>query len=131
MAVRSEAEVLLHNDAYYLVNPGTVGAPRTSDRRASYMIVDLATRRLTLHRVDYDASAAFAATRKAGLAPRLAFVPAPVRRALGKGLRSLRIYDLVRQLAALIFGSPQRRKSAIRQPASSDRYNRDSRSFAR
>ena len=55
------------------------------DRRASYMIVDLMRRVVTMHHVDYDASAAFAATRKAGLAPRFGFIPAPLRSAIVKG----------------------------------------------
>ena len=44
---RLEKEVQLHDGAYYLINPGTVGEPRTFDRRASYMILDLAPRTVT------------------------------------------------------------------------------------
>jgi predicted phosphodiesterase len=57
-------EVRLLDDAYYLINPGTVGEPRAADRRASYMVVDLARRMVTLRRVEYDAVAAATATRK-------------------------------------------------------------------
>ena len=39
--LRSEREIRLRDDAYYLINPGTVGEPRIRDRRASYMILDL------------------------------------------------------------------------------------------
>ena len=52
---RREKEVQLHDGAYYLINPGTVGEPRTFDRRASYMILDLALRTVTLRHVDYNA----------------------------------------------------------------------------
>jgi len=66
-----EPEVQLRQDAYYLINPGTVGEPRTRDRRATYMVLDLARAAVTLRYVDYDASVPFIATREAGLAPRL------------------------------------------------------------
>ena len=42
IAARPEDEVRLRDDAYYLINPGAVGEPRGADRRASYMVVDLA-----------------------------------------------------------------------------------------
>jgi len=53
---RSAKTVELDDGAYYLINPGTVGEPRTFDRRASYMILDLALRSVTLRHVDYDVS---------------------------------------------------------------------------
>ena len=96
---RPEEQIRLRDDAYYLINPGTVGQPRGSDRRASYMVLDLAQRTVSVHRVSYDASATLAATREAGLAPAFTFVPAPVRRAIATGLRALRLYEPVRQLA--------------------------------
>lgn len=67
--VRPEREIRLRDDAYYLINPGTVGEPRLRERRATYMIVDLERRSVTLHYVAYDASAPLAAKREAGLAP--------------------------------------------------------------
>ncbi len=66
----SEPEIALRDDAYYLINPGTVGEPRSRDRRATYMALDLARRTVTLRYVDYDAALPFIATRAAGLAPR-------------------------------------------------------------
>ena len=86
----------LRDDAYYLINPGTVGVPRGTDNRATYMIVDLARRTATVRRVAYDASVPFAATRKAGLAPRLSFLPAPLRGALKSGWRTVRLGNIVR-----------------------------------
>ena len=80
-------EIRLRDDAYYLINPGSVGELRGRDRRASYMILDLARRTVTLRRVEYDASVPLLATREAGLAPRLGFIPAPLRGAIAKGLR--------------------------------------------
>lgn len=69
--VRAESDAALRDDAYYLINPGTVGEPRSRDRRASYMVLDL-TQQSAMHRhVRYDASLPFMATREAGLAPRL------------------------------------------------------------
>jgi predicted phosphodiesterase len=99
---RPEQEIRLRDDAYYLINPGTVGQPRGSDRRASYMVLDLAQRTVRVHRVDYDASVPLAATRKAGLAPALAAVPEPVRGAIAGGLRLLGLDRPVRQLAGLL-----------------------------
>jgi predicted phosphodiesterase len=96
IASRPEDAVRLREDAYYLINPGTVGQPRAADRRASYMIVDLDRRIVAIRRVTYDAFAPFIATRKAGLAPPLSFLPAPVRQALKSGLRALRLDDIVR-----------------------------------
>ena len=58
-------------DAYYLINPGTVGEARSRDRRASYMVLDLEARTVALRRVEYDASVPFIAAREAELAPGL------------------------------------------------------------
>jgi predicted phosphodiesterase len=90
-ALRREDDVCLQDDAYYLINPGAVGAPRTADKRAAYMIVDLTAQTVSVHRVAYDASVPFAATRKAGLAPRGSFLPTPVRSALKSGWRAVRL----------------------------------------
>jgi predicted phosphodiesterase len=68
---RTEPEIKLRDDAYYLVNPGTVGQPRAQDRRASYMMLDMARRMVTLRLVEYDAAVPFVATRAARLAPTL------------------------------------------------------------
>jgi predicted phosphodiesterase len=94
--LRSEEDLQLRDNAYYLINPGAVGAPRTADRRASYMILDLARRIVSVHRVAYDASVAFAATRKAGLAPRALFLPTPLRGALVSAWRVVRLANLAR-----------------------------------
>ena len=97
-----KTEIKLRPDAYYLINPGTVGQPRARDRRASYMVVDLAQRSLSLHRVDYDDSMTLSATRKAGLAPAHSVVPAAVRASVASGLRLLRLDRPVRQFAAFL-----------------------------
>ena len=97
-----EADVSLRDDAYYLINPGTVGEPRAHDRRASYMIADLAQRRVSVHRVSYDVSAPRVATRRAGLAPPLSFIPLPVRASVATGWRALRYIRPARQLAGLL-----------------------------
>lgn len=95
---RPEDEVVLNGDAYYLVNPGTVGAPRTKDWRATYMLLDLARRVATIHYVTYDVARAFAKTRKAGLAPPLSFLPFAIRDALKRGLRAVGLYAPVKRL---------------------------------
>ncbi len=77
VSLKPETEVALRGDAYYLINPGTVGEPRGRDRRASYMVLDLAQHTVTLRHVDYDAALPFVATRAAGLAPRFGFASLP------------------------------------------------------
>jgi predicted phosphodiesterase len=101
-ALQGEQTIKLRDDAYYLINPGSVGQPRSRDKRASYMVLDLAQRTVTVHRVSYDAAAAWAATRQAGLAPALAFVPRALRGAISGGLRALRFDRPIRDLAAYL-----------------------------
>jgi predicted phosphodiesterase len=95
-------QIQLREDGYYLVNPGTVGQPRARDRRASYAVIDLTERTVSLHRVSYDVSVPLAATRKAGLAPALSFIPLPVRVCLVTALQALRLDRPVRQFAGLL-----------------------------
>ncbi len=64
-------------DAWYLLNPGSVGQPRDGDPRAAYAIFDPQHKRLLLRRVLYDIAEAQRRIRAAGLpailADRLAF----------------------------------------------------------
>ena len=99
---RPEQKILLQADAYYLINPGTVGQPRSSDRRASYMMLDLAHGTLELHRVPYDISVPLAATRQEGLVPPFAFSLQPAWLSMATGLRRLRQQRPLKQLAALL-----------------------------
>lgn len=101
-ALRCEQTIKLSDDAYYLINPGSVGQPRGKDKRASYMVLDLVQRTVTVHCVTYDAAAAWTATRQAGLAPTLGFVPRSLRGALGGGLRALRLDRPIRDLATYL-----------------------------
>jgi predicted phosphodiesterase len=84
-----EDEVILRGDSLYLVNPGTVGQPRTADRRATYLLLDTDCRSVLPRRVPYDAAAALRKTRAAGLLPRFSFVPAPIRASLKRGVGAL------------------------------------------
>jgi predicted phosphodiesterase len=70
VAMHADAHVSLRDDAYYLINPGTIGEPRSAERRATYMILDLERRTVTTRYVDYQASAAFVATHRPGLVSR-------------------------------------------------------------
>lgn len=45
-------------DAWYFINPGSVGQPRDGDRRAAYAILDTAAGTVTYHRAEYDVIAA-------------------------------------------------------------------------
>jgi len=59
------------DDHRVLLNPGSVGQPRDGDPRASWLVLDTATRRCSWHRVDYDVPAVQEAMRAARLPPRL------------------------------------------------------------
>lgn len=93
--------VTLRPGALYLVNPGTVGEPRGTDCRASFLVLDDTRNNIAFHRVAYERRATLAKTRRAGLAPRFAGVPAPLRRGLIGILRTLGLYEwLKRRLSA-------------------------------
>ncbi|MBP2230535.1 putative phosphodiesterase [Azospirillum agricola] len=89
--------VTLRPDALYLLNPGTVGEPRGADSRASFAILDTGRGRVAFHRVAYDRRAALAKTRRAGLAPRFAGVPAPLRMRLIGLLQALGVYEWLKR----------------------------------
>ena len=55
-----------------LLNPGSVGQPRDGDARASYLVLDQETSRVTWHRVAYDVDRVQAGMRAVGLPERLA-----------------------------------------------------------
>ena len=69
----ADEHVSLRDDVYYLINPGTIGEPRSAERRATYMILDLERRTVTTRYVDYQASAEFVAAHQPGLASRIGF----------------------------------------------------------
>jgi predicted phosphodiesterase len=91
-------EVTLQGDALYLVNPGTVGQPRTADRRATYLVLDTDRRSVAPRGVAYDAAAALRKARAAGLLPRFSFVPAPIRASLKRGVAALGLERAVARL---------------------------------
>jgi predicted phosphodiesterase len=70
VAMSADEHVQLRDTSYYLINPGTVGEPRSAEHRATYMILDLERRTVTTRYVDYQASAEFVATHQPGLASR-------------------------------------------------------------
>jgi predicted phosphodiesterase len=92
-------EIELRDDAYYLVNPGTVGQPRTVDRRATYLVFDTGRQALTVHRVEYDSSLARAKSRRAGLLPPFSFLPEPVRNPLKRAVRAAGLYEIAKRMA--------------------------------
>jgi len=63
------SEVPLAGGCRYIVNVGSVGQPRDGDPRAAFGILDLGEKRVTLHRVAYDAALTREKIRKAGLPP--------------------------------------------------------------
>jgi len=60
-------EILLEQDARYIVNVGSVGQPRDSDRRAACCIYDSRKQSITFRRLDYDVDTAAQKITKAGL----------------------------------------------------------------
>jgi predicted phosphodiesterase len=82
-------EIALRADTLYLFNPGSVGQPRTAERRATFMVLDVARHTIAVRRVDYDAEAAFAKTRRAGLLPSSVIRFAPFRTVLRSVRRSV------------------------------------------
>ena len=67
-----EGTALELSGARWLLNPGSVGQPRDGDRRAAYLVLDLAARRASFHRVAYDIELTQAEMRDAGLPEPLA-----------------------------------------------------------
>jgi diadenosine tetraphosphatase ApaH/serine/threonine PP2A family protein phosphatase len=55
-----------------LLNPGSVGQPRDGDPRAAFLLLDLAARRATFHRVEYDVARTQREMREAKLPEALA-----------------------------------------------------------
>ena len=62
-------ELVLDRDAWYMINPGSIGQPRDNDARASYLIYDADERKITFHRQAYDVSACRRKARQQGLMP--------------------------------------------------------------
>jgi diadenosine tetraphosphatase ApaH/serine/threonine PP2A family protein phosphatase len=89
MTAHESESALIRPSSLHLVNPGTVGQPRTSDRRASYLVLDPDVGTISVRRLRYDASPALAKTRKAGLAPRLSRLPEPLRKPLRRIYRAI------------------------------------------
>jgi diadenosine tetraphosphatase ApaH/serine/threonine PP2A family protein phosphatase len=59
--------VALAPNVLHIVNPGAVGQPRGAERRATWMLLDLACRTVTIRRVPYDNESTMAKARAAGL----------------------------------------------------------------
>ena len=59
-------------DAPTLLNPGSVGQPRDGDRRAAYLLLDLAAQRAEFRRVEYDVARTQREMAEAGLPGSLA-----------------------------------------------------------
>ena len=104
---RAEDEVALRDDALYLVNPGSVGQPRTDERRATYIVLDTSRRTASVRRVEYDISSALEKARRAGLLLPAPAPRSPLRAAVGRGLRRVGLYGPVeRVLRPLRGGTP-------------------------
>ncbi|MCW5963793.1 MAG: metallophosphoesterase family protein [Bryobacterales bacterium] len=70
----SELETIeLEEQAYYILNPGSVGQPRDQDPRAAYAVYDSRNRLFHMHRVAYEFETTQRKILEAGLPERLAF----------------------------------------------------------
>lgn len=94
---RTGDEVSLRDDAYYLINPGTVGRPTSADPRATYFLLDVARQVIAVQRVEYDAASSRAKTRAAGLLDRSSFLPVGIRTPLKWGAQALGVYDRMKR----------------------------------
>ncbi len=65
--------VEVEEQAYYILNPGSVGQPRDQDPRAAYAVYDASNRLFHMHRVPYDFEITQRKILDAGLPERLAF----------------------------------------------------------
>ena len=65
--LEAEALALPLDERRLLLNPGSVGQPRDGDPRASALVLDIAARRATWHRVAYPIATTQAAMRAAAL----------------------------------------------------------------
>jgi diadenosine tetraphosphatase ApaH/serine/threonine PP2A family protein phosphatase len=64
---RRPLNVVFHNGARHLVNPGSVGQPRDGDARAGYALVDTERREIAIYRLEYPVEKAQAKILNAGL----------------------------------------------------------------
>lgn len=94
---QSGDEICLRDNSYYLVSPGSVGEPRTPDRRATYLVLDTAHRRIHVHRVAYDFSIPIAKSRRAGLLPRSSRFPTALRAPLKRTVLALGLYNYMKR----------------------------------
>jgi diadenosine tetraphosphatase ApaH/serine/threonine PP2A family protein phosphatase len=69
---RREGTFLDIGEGEWLLNPGSVGQPRDSDPRASWLLLDLDGLTASFKRTDYDVPGAAAAIRAARLPDSLA-----------------------------------------------------------
>jgi len=67
-----DGELKLSAWKMYLINPGSVGQPRDSDPRASFLIYDEFNEKVNFYRVDYDIAATQEKIIEAGLPVELA-----------------------------------------------------------
>ena len=82
-------ELELVGGGCYLINPGTIGDPRSSEHRATYLIYDSAAARLEVRRITYDFLTTLRKTAAAGLRPLSPVnrLPRPIRSAIKRFTR--------------------------------------------
>src|SRR5262249_40666644 len=66
--LRSGDVISLASGSFFFINPGSVGEPRESDKRAAFLIHDSERSCVELHRVGYDRSRVLRENARRGLA---------------------------------------------------------------
>jgi predicted phosphodiesterase len=89
VVTRKAARLRLRDGSFYFVNPGTVGAPRGLDHRASYAIYDRDAATVAFRRVAYDKSEVVRANTTHGLETNDMELSLPAH-AMRKALRTVR-----------------------------------------
>ena len=90
--------MFLREDAYYLINPGTVGRPLTADLRATYFLFDVARQAIAVHRVQSTTPPqAGRNPEPQGCWSALPFFHRASRTPLKWGAQALGVYDRMKQ----------------------------------
>jgi diadenosine tetraphosphatase ApaH/serine/threonine PP2A family protein phosphatase len=110
-SARGGDTVSLRRHARYLLNPGSVGQPRSAELRATYLILDTVAHSVAVRRVPYDSGAAMAKVRAAGLAPRAQPIRAGAGRALAWGARAAGLAGVARRIRSGRHAAAERRNS--------------------
>ena len=113
LAPLTDDHVRLREDAFYLLNPGSVGQPRTKDRRATYFTYETESRMLDVRRLSYDGVASRGKTRAAGLAADVGILPSPAMAKLKAGMHAIGFPGVRSTVRRLLRPAPESREPRV------------------